>query len=372
MTKVRFKKAVKIVGIIIASLIALIILIFFGIIRGIVPAVTRANHEITAPSGIDQMEIAEIGGIRQALYFRGQNVENPIILILHGGPGFPLMPFLHEFQYDWEHDFTVVHWDQRNAGKTYFANDPKAVSGTIEPQRVVQDAHEVTQYIKQKLNKDKIVIMGHSWGSVLGTMLVQAYPEDYIAYIGVGQAVNMRDTIRVGYEKTLEAARAAGKQRDVAALEALAPCPPPGGYNETYQKKVLEFQKYLEKYDMGMGGNGLIIPLLTTPYYSLSDLRFVLLTDKSIQGDLMRYLVEDFDVTDFGLSYNVPVYYIMGENDYQTPCPLAEELYAKISAPDKAFFSITDAGHMSMTDNKDEFTRVLLEEIKPKLQGKME
>ena len=133
------------IGTIFASLVLLILLIFFGIIRGIIPAVTRENHKINTPNGIDQMEMVEIGGIQQALHFRGQNAENPVMLIIHGGPGFPLMPFLHEFQYEWEHDFTVVHWDQRNTGKTYFANDPEAVSGTINIERVLLDAYEVTQ-----------------------------------------------------------------------------------------------------------------------------------------------------------------------------------------------------------------------------------
>ena len=89
------------------------------------------------------------------------------------------------------------------------------------------------------------------------------------------------------------------------------------------------------------------------------------LTDKSLQGDLKRVLVEDFNVQDYGLSYHVPVYYTMGENDYQTPYTLAQELFAQISAPDKAFFTIPDAGHMPMTENNVEFTRVLLEEIRP-------
>jgi len=369
MTKIKIKRVVKVFGVVFVSVIVLILLIFFGIIRGIIPAVTRTNHKINMPSGIDQMEMVEIGGIQQALYFRGQNAENPVILILHGGPGFPLMPFLHGFQYEWEDDFTVVHWDQRNTGKTYFANDPKAVRGTINAQRVLQDAYEVTQYIKQKLNKDKIIIMGHSWGSVLGTMLVQTHPEDCSAYIGIGQAVNMRENVRVGYEKTLEAARAAGNQRDIAALEALAPCPPPEGYDDTYRKRVTELQKYQAKYKLAMG-NELVIPLLTSPYYTLGDLRFALMVDVSSQGDLMRFCVEEFDVYDYGLSYNVPVYYIMGANDYQTPYPLAEELFAQISAPDKAFFTIPNAGHMSMTDNKVEFTRVLLEEIKPRIQDR--
>ena len=210
--------------------------------------------------------------------------------------------------------------------------------------------------------------MGHSYGSILGTMLVQTYSEDYIAYIGVGQGVNMRESVRVGYEKTLETARAAGNNNDIAALEALAPCPPLEGYDDTYRERVLALQTYQNKYKLGDGGYGLLIPLLTSPYYTLGDLGFLrsfLVADMSSQGDLMRFIVEDFNVYDYGLSYSVPVYYIMGENDYQTPYTLAEELFAQISAPDKAFFSIPNAGHMPMIDNSVEFTRVLLEEIKP-------
>ena len=94
MTKSKIKRVVKILGIIVALLVALILLIFFGIIRGVIPAVTRANHTINTPSGIDQMEMVEIGGIKQALYFRGQNMDNPVILFLHGGPGFANIPFI--------------------------------------------------------------------------------------------------------------------------------------------------------------------------------------------------------------------------------------------------------------------------------------
>jgi len=176
----------------------------------------------------------------------------------------------------------------------------------------------------------------------------------------------MRENVRVGYEKTLEKARATGNRRDVAALEALAPCPPPGGYDDTYRKRVTKLIQYQAKYKLAMG-NELIVTLLTSPYYTLGDLRFALLGDVKLQGDLMRFCVEEFDVHDYGLSYDVPVYCIMGANDCQTPFSLAEEFYEKISAPDKAFFTIPNAGHMSMTDNKVEFARVLLEEIRPRI-----
>jgi pimeloyl-ACP methyl ester carboxylesterase len=336
----------------------------FSVLRLVYPAVLRERHKISTP-GIDQMELVEIGGIQQALYFRGEDVSNPAILFLHGGPGSSEIPFLHTFQYDWEKDFTVVHWDQRNAGKTYYANDPEAVLPTITAGRVVDDAHEITAYIKQKLNTDKIVIMGHSWGSVLGTMLVQKYPEDYSAYIAVGQVVNMRDNERTGYETVLEAARTAGNQADVAALEALAPYPS-DTYDEEMKSKLIRLREYQIKYKLATGMQ--ILPAAVSPYYSLSELMYFLTVDSlKYQGDLMRFLTEEYDARGYGTEYSVPVYYIMGENDYQTPYPLAKEFFEEISAPEKRFFSVPDAGHFTMMENQAEFTRILLEEIRPRI-----
>jgi len=369
MKKTKVIKAVKIIAVILAVLIA-IPLLTFTVIRGVYVPILRSSNKITALSGIDRMETVEIGGIKQALYFRGQNTENPVILFLHGGPGFPMMPFIHTYQYDLEYDFTIVNWDQRNVGKTYYANDPDVVRETVNAERVIKDAHEVTQYIKEKLDKEQIIIMGHSWGSVLGTMLVQTYPQDYMAYIGVGQVANMTDNERVGYEKVLEAARAAGNQKDIAALEAFAPYPPPGVYSEDFNEIINELRKYQAKYDLATGVSfEMIWAILTSPYYSLSDMMYVFVDISRGQGDIMRFLMDDYEARDFGLEYQMPVFYIMGVNDWQTPYSVAKELFTEISAPDMEFFSIPDAGHSPMFENRAEFSRVLLEEILPRIHS---
>ncbi len=352
------------------ALIALLVLTFVAV-RLIYPAVLRHGHSIQAP-GIDEMELVEIGGsgIRQALYFRGENTDNPAMLFLHGGPGSSQIPFIHTFQYEWEKDYTVVHWDQRNAGKTYYANDPDEVLPTVTAERVLEDAHEVTEYIKQKLNTDKIIILGHSWGSLLGTMLVQTYPEDYSAYISVGQIVNMKENERVAYETALEAVRAAGNQSDIAGLEALAPYPVES-YDESFNDTILKFREYQIKYDLGTGMEfGTVFAALTSPYYTFNELMYFISVDAlKYQGDLMRFMMDDYDASNYGDEYGVPVYCIMGENDYQTPYPIAKAYFGEISAPEKRFFSVPDAGHFTMLDNKTEFTRILLEEIRPNLDA---
>lgn len=363
------KKVLKILIITLCSLVAVFVLAFAGL-RLIAPAIIRANHKIEAP-GIDRMELMEIGGIQQALYFRGQNVDNPVILWVHGGPGNSMMPYLQLYQYEWENDFTVVNWDQRNVGKTYLANDSEAVLPTMTAERVLEDVHEVTAYVKKQLNKDKIILMGHSWGTVLGTMAVQTFPEDYSAYIGVSQIVNMADNERIGYEKVLELAKAAGNQKDIKALEAVAPYPP-SEYDPSYTA-LMTVRTYQNKYGISVNIDlGNIISILATPYYSFNELKnssiFSPLKVLSDQGDVARFLMEGADMRDYETDYQIPVYYIMAENDYVSPYPLAKEFFDEIMAPDKQIFSIPESGHLPFIENKAEFDRILLEVIRPKVR----
>jgi len=316
--------------------------------------------------GIDFMEAVEIGGIEQALYFRGKDIQNPVILFIHGGPGQPEMVFLHKFQYELEKEYTVVQWDQRNSGKTFFMNDPDAILKTMSFEQSLKDAHEVTQYIKQKLNKTKIIVLGHSWGSVIGTALAQTYPHDYIAYISLGQVVSFRENERIGFQKLLNAANAKGNKKDIAAIESLAPYPLET-YDEKLKEKLLNVRKYQAKYGLVEGSIKLLLAIMSSPHYSLKDKSYFGKDVLRYQEPIMRFLFNECDVRNFGTSYDIPVFYIMGEQDFNTPYIAAKEFFGEITAPQKAFFTVSDAGHYVMLDNKTEFSRVLLKEIRPLL-----
>src|SRR3546814_7507297 len=99
---------------------------------------------------------------------RGQDRDNPVILFIHGGPASPLMPTTWEFQRPLEEYFTVVNYDQRGAGKTFLANDPDAVADTLHIERYVDDAIEIAEHVRARLGKDKLIVMAHSWGTVVG------------------------------------------------------------------------------------------------------------------------------------------------------------------------------------------------------------
>ena len=127
-------------------------------------------------AGIEALEQIDVGGTKQWISIRGLNKANPVLLVLHGGPGSPLTAASWAFQKPWEDFFTVVEWDQRGAGKNFLATDTAAVGGTLSNERLARDADEVVAYLRKRLHKDKIVVLGYSWGTILGTRLAKRRP----------------------------------------------------------------------------------------------------------------------------------------------------------------------------------------------------
>ena len=183
------------------------------------------SRKIVSPNGVETLTAVPINGTQQWLSVRGRDRRNPILLVLHGGPGSPTMPEDYTFQSPWEDYFTVVEWDQRGAGKTYAANDPKIVAPTMTIDQLTMDAEEVVRYVQKTYGKRKIFLMGHSWGTVLGVRLAEAHPDWFYAYVGVGQIVNMRESERIGYDFVLGQAKEHHNDTAVKELEALAPLP---------------------------------------------------------------------------------------------------------------------------------------------------
>ncbi len=191
--------------------------------------IVAESQSIHTANGIEVRQAVKIGGIPQWITVRGKDRNNPLLLYVHGGPGDAMMGASWTFQRPWEDYFTVVQWDQRGSGKTYASNDWDAVKPTLKVERFVDDAEELVQYLRAKYHKRKIVLLGHSWGTVIATELAQRHPEWFSVYVGTGQVVNMRESERMGYEEILKQARATHNVEAVKDLEALAPYPGTSG-----------------------------------------------------------------------------------------------------------------------------------------------
>lgn len=158
----------------------------------------------------------EINGIRQGMVMQSTDLQNPVLLFLHGGPGSPEIAFTQEHPTGLEEIFTVCWWEQRGSGMSYSRHIPKE---TMTIEQMIEDTIAVTNYLKERFGKEKIYVMGHSWGTVLGILTVQKFPELFFAYIGIGQVARQKDSERLAYAYMLEKFRTAGNDKMVSRLE---------------------------------------------------------------------------------------------------------------------------------------------------------
>jgi pimeloyl-ACP methyl ester carboxylesterase len=320
-----------------------------------------AAMTIQAPNGIDERRFVRIGGVEQWITIRGQNRSNPAILLLHGGPGAALSVAPLHFL-PWEHEFTVIQWDQRGAGKSY-----TGVKATPSIDRMVQDALEVTEYVRARLHQDKIILLGHSWGTVLGVRLAKAHPELFRAYVGTGQIVNAQMNEVVAYAGVLAKARSRSDNDGIAALEKSG-APP---YHDIRQMGLE--RRWAMRYEPGLhysfaGPRDLLVEMLTEPDYSLKGIvQFVKgeIDGDDFYGQTLDGQLTQVDLPALGTNFLIPVFIVEGAEDDITPQSLARAYFDQITAPRKAFVLMPDAGHMALLTRSNDFLKFLVTRVRP-------
>src|SRR5262249_43258652 len=145
-------------------------------------------------------------------------------LFLHGGPGDATNPWGYLAFRSWLRDFTVVQWDQRGAGRTLGKSGPD-IARTITLERMTQDGVELAEYLRKTLQKDKLILVGHSWGSLLGTLVSKARPDLFYAFVGTGQVADQTRNYNVAWEELLKKAQSLGDQTALEELRAIGPPP---------------------------------------------------------------------------------------------------------------------------------------------------
>src|SRR5262249_9691710 len=148
----------------------------------------------------------------------------PVILLLHGGPGDATNPWGYAGFRSWLRHFTVVQWDQRGTGRTLGKNGA-SLGPTITIERMTQDGIELADLLRKTLAQNKVILVGHSWGSILGVHMVKARPDLFSAFVGTGQVVDPARNYSVAYAEVLKAAERRGEQRAVRELLEIGPPP---------------------------------------------------------------------------------------------------------------------------------------------------
>ena len=302
-------------------------------------------------------EYVAVNDIEHFLLHYPKAPDAPVLLYLHGGPGSVESLFAYELDKVWGDLFTHVHWDQRGAGKTLRRNKKNGLPETMD--QMLDDLHGIIGYLRQKYQTDKVVLLGHSWGSVLGSLYALQHPEHVLSYIGVGQVISMRENERTAYQEVLDMARRAGNQKHIRALEKMREYPPDDP--ELLLKLLPKMRKIQAAYDngpvSGASTSELLKILRHSPSFQWGDLVSLLQVMK-VNHPLHLQLLP-FDLAEYTPCYQVPVHYILGAADTIAPTSLGRVYYDTIEAPLKTITVIPGAGHNPMHERPEEFAAAL-------------
>jgi pimeloyl-ACP methyl ester carboxylesterase len=247
---------------------------------------------------------------------RGRDTANPVLLLLHGGPGDPQAPQFRHYNAALEDDFIVVHWDQRGAGRSYSDSIPDA---TMTVDQLISDAHELTAYLKTRFSKRKILLAGHSWGSYLGLRIVDRFPDDYWAYVGIGRVANQQESEEISYQTVLDRARAVRNDLALEELEAIGP--PERGRYQGGNAGLGRQRKWVREFGGAAHGKNNIEalwifagPLLTFREYSLGDKLGYLRGEEFSMMHLEEPMLDD-DLTRNIRELRLPIFILQGRYD---------------------------------------------------------
>lgn len=277
------------------------------------------------PDSIATMETVTIGGLSQSVWFRGMDRRNPAVILLHGGPGASESALFRRYDADLERYFVMVYWEQRGAGRSYRSDIPR--DGMTIAQ-FEQDLDEMVHLTRQRFGKKKVILLGHSWGTVLGTIYASRHPDKVAAYVGVAQIADFAEGQRVSHEWAMAQAAQRNEQDALAELAAMGALP------RTVDEE-LALGRWAERFggvfhgDLSTGK--LIRAALSTDEANLVDLmkfgqgnRFSL---ESLRPEYSKVNLTAYRV------FKVPMFFLLGRYDWHVPAVLAERYFQMLDAP---------------------------------------
>lgn len=336
-------------------------------------------YTVRDPNGIESLDTVTIGGIEQCLHIRGRNKDSPILLFLHGGPGFPNIGWFDAIQRPWEDYFTVVQWDQRQQGKSYYPM--KAIGKTMNNQQMIADTEEVIAYLRTRFKQDKIFLMGKSYGSYLGMHMVSRHPEWLHAYIGDGQIISAVGYIESEYNHLLKHARSVNNPELIAKLEAIHPRIDPDNPWGSFVAHEGFIWRELNKIGKGMTPrfstieqyatmaplNRWTSPLLTwTDHFNrkFGDKDALSFPEYQFTGEFMGIDIN----MELGTDFDVPIFLMTGAHDWHVPRDYQTQWFDSLSAPYKEQIIYENSTHVPYLEEPGKYTMVLISKVLPLCQ----
>jgi pimeloyl-ACP methyl ester carboxylesterase len=306
----------------------------------------------------------DINGVQQGMFIRGKDVTNPVLLVVHGGPGMPDYFLTRNYPIDIEDLFTVVWWDQRGTALSYSPDIPPE---TMTVEQFIGDTLAVTDYLRRRFGPDKIYLLGHSWGTFIAIQAVARAPERFEAYIGMAQMTDQLRSEKIAYDFMLAEYKRRGDRRMVRDLEAV-PVTLEGGTPREYVRMLRDKAMH----GLGVGTThgmdsvitGILLPSLRFPEYTLREKwnlwrgRFFSRSFRLWEDDVLRT-----DIAREVPRLEVPVYFFEGAYDYTCVTRLARDYYEALDAPIKGFYLFENSAHSPLLEEPQWARQILQEDV---------
>lgn len=305
-----------------------------------------------------------IGFIFEYLPVRGQNKDNPIILYVHCGPASPSSPNMWMHQRPLEKYFTVINYDQRASGKTLIRNDTLNLSHTLIVDNYVDDLILITDFFTEKFKKKKIILVGHSWGTIISMKAALKRPDLFYAYIGIGQVINTKQNEHLSYEFALKEAKARKDTLALAELKSIRPYP---GSKLITRERIIIARKWPHLYDglSAFRSNSKYYfnaPLLG-PEYSFSEVKSI---DAGSQLTLKQVLPEFLNIDFTSVTkFPIPVFMFMGRHDYTTPAEPTNKWIKNVNANVKEAIWFENSAHLIPIEEPGKILIELVSKVRP-------
>jgi pimeloyl-ACP methyl ester carboxylesterase len=323
------------------------------------PPILDADGE-PVPGSIATLEKVTLNGSEQWISIRGHDVDAPVLLFLAGGPGGSQLATARFALGALEKHFVVVNWEQPGAGKSFNAVD----RATLTPERYVEDGLALARYLGRRFGEEKVYLLGESWGSALGIMLVQRDPTLFHAFFGTGQMVAFLENDQICYDFALQLARERGDAKKVRRLTRQGP-PPYYGPDVAWKQVA-----YLSDGFAYMNANPAIADNgfstfrdLAAPEYGLYDKLNWFRGLLDTLGVVYPHLWE-VDFRRQATDLEVPIYFLIGRHDVNAPPALTEAYYDLLNAPHKELVWFERSGHNPWVSEPERFVDVMVEAMR--------
>lgn len=334
------------------SLLALALVALAG--RAALQWELRQRTRLHGPRSMDQSVQVELNGRDQALYVRSADLRLPILLFLHGGPGFPAMPYTRELHPELPQHFTLVHWDQRGAGKSYAAGLPHR---DLRWNDFIDDTTALIELLCARFQQEKIFLVGQSWGSLLGLSIAQRTPEQLWAYIGIAQIIDPLTDWRRSLALLRQRAQDEHKRQALAELSALS--------SASYNAQELSLKR---KWAQAFGGvlhkpitASLAWLAFRSPEYSWRELGQIVMGLEASGAALNAQIQDAPWPFQSGARFETPIFFVQGRHDLLVPRQGNLDYFHQLTAPDKDYFWFEDSAHSPNKEEPQRYQELLLE-----------